>query len=165
MNDLNRNIRHLMSIYGAPGIDVGVAVEDLEQAFVDDGWIPKDVADKSIRVERIHEIGPKLFAVNGQDEIVMPDGTKLKFNPEDDRMSGTAWLDKTLRTIWEHINETDYFRDSEQFRASTITIGELEGLLKRAAGLEEATPRQVREVEVPVVEWPPQSLRSREEAK
>lgn len=38
MTELRRNLRHLMSVYGAPGIDVDKAVEDVRELFDKSGY-------------------------------------------------------------------------------------------------------------------------------
>lgn len=55
--------------------------------------------------------------------------------PQFQFMTADEWLGKTLRAIHAYQTDRDYFRSDEKFRASTITMGELETLLKKAAGI------------------------------
>lgn len=51
-------------------------------------------------------------------------------------MTGQEWLSKMLKAVHAFQTGRDYFRSDEKFRASTITMAELEALLKQVAGLE-----------------------------
>lgn len=93
------------------------AVEPIKQAFIDAGW--RQIGVTGNVVER---------SVNRHEYVGANGGKNIPL------MTGQEWLDKTLKAAFALQAERDYFRSQEDFRASTITMGELEDLLKKAAG-------------------------------
>ena len=55
-----------------------------------------------------------------------------------DSLTGQEWLDRTLRAVAGHVTNggKDYIQSNKDFRARTITIGELEKVLQKVAGIE-----------------------------
>lgn len=77
MNDLHKNLHHLMSIYGAPGIDVDVAVADIEKVYADDQHarafeeklneaVMETIWIRAIEKSEQKKVHPKWFIANGQ---------------------------------------------------------------------------------------------------
>lgn len=83
-----------------------IVAEAIKQAFIDAGYSKSPLASIKAKME-----------ISGM-------------------MTGREWLSKALHTFYDYQNERDYFRNDEQFRASTVTMAEVEALLKKAAGIE-----------------------------
>lgn len=130
--------------YSSPmGVRVTKAIEQIKSAFKEAGWIDSTemaeyIAKHSVNVHTHRDafIGPDSVTSVGIDNLSPPE---IEYDPfGEPLMNGAYWLDKALRTIWEDRNEKDYFRSNEKFRESTITMADLETLLKRASGVTEA---------------------------
>lgn len=80
----------------------------------------------------VKQAGEKLFVVNGADELITQDGTKIKFNPEDDRITGQEWYDRFIKELGEPEVFVGYGYDSIGYDEDDV----LEAA-KRAAGIEE----------------------------
>lgn len=115
----------------------------LDEAIMETIWINK--IDKSDQ-RKVH---PKWFVANGQMFTFGVDVERIKTVLKDVVRSGNAygefdghqmtaqeWLSKTLHAFYDHAQEGDYFRNDKQFKASTVTMAEVEKLLKKAAGIE-----------------------------
>lgn len=98
---------------------LAIAKARIKQAFVDNGWSPVGITGNvsEMPVDRHYLVGSK-----GQSDVPL--------------MTGQEWLSNALKDIWAFQTGRDYFRNTEQFKKSTVTIAEVEKLLQKAAGLE-----------------------------
>lgn len=118
----------------------------IKQAFIDAGWLDPT------KVESVVMRDVQTFTLNqyeGRFPLGLDKGANdVRTGPyhsamldaikkEAGLMTGQEWLSTTLKTIYEHQTSRDYLRSDKDFRASTVTIDELEGLLKKAAGIEQ----------------------------
>jgi nitroreductase len=119
-----------------------VAAQDgIKQAFIDAGWkyIPMERVvynpDAENYADRFPKMEQDLAVIYDQRHSYYFSGDLNRFKEAKQLMTGQEWLDKTLRAFHIHKNENDYFRDDKAFRSSTVTMAEVEAILKKASSL------------------------------
>lgn len=115
-------------------------IEQIKQAFIDAGWVDvKKPITGDIHGVGIYKVSEKLFTINGVDELVAHDGTKVKFDPEQPvMMTGQEWYDRFEKEVNNIGDNTEISTAHGADGLPTAKQLSLE-VAKKASGLTEQT--------------------------